>query len=374
MKGIRVLVVDDSPLIRELLAHILNSDPNLQVVGFAGNGEEALAAIDCLAPDVVTMDIEMPGLDGYETTRRIMASRPVPIVIVSSLVQPEEVAMAFHTAQSGALAAVEKPPGPSDARHEALSRRLVQTVKLMSEVKVVRRWQVSPPVSRSAVQPTTQPTTQATTQATTQKVEKTPVLQPSLPSRIQTPQIVAIGVSTGGPPVLRTILNRLGADFPLPLLIVQHISPGFLQSMVEWLIQTTGFPTRIALQGEKPRPGYAYFAPDDYHLVVQGKSEAARLVLSPEPPECNLRPAVAPLFRSVANAYGAGAIGVLLTGMGKDGATELKLLRDTGAITIAQDKASSVVHGMPGEAIALEAARYVLPPEAIAEKLLQLAR
>lgn len=365
MKGIRVLVVDDSPIIRELLAHILNSDPDLQVVGFAGDGEEALVAIDRLCPDVVTMDIEMPRLDGYETTRRIMASRPVPVVIVSSLVQPEEVATAFHTAQSGALAAVEKPPGPGDARYEALARRLVQTVKLMSEVKVVRRWQANTPLSRPAVQPTTQPITQ--------KVEKTPVLQPSSVSRIQTPQIVAIGVSTGGPSVLRTILNGLGTNFPLPILIVQHISPGFLQSMVEWLIQTTGFPTRIALSGEKPRPGYAYFAPDDYHLVVQGTGDTVRLVLSPAPPECNLRPAVAPLFRSVANSYGAGAIGVLLTGMGKDGAPELKLLREAGAVTIAQDKDSSVVHGMPGEAIALNAALYVLPPEAIAEKLLQIA-
>jgi two-component system chemotaxis response regulator CheB len=231
----------------------------------------------------------------------------------------------------------------------------------MSEVKVVRRWQANPPVSRPAVQPTVQ------------KVEKAPVSQPSSTSRIQTPQIVAIGVSTGGPPVLRTILNLLGTGFPLPILIVQHISPGFLQSMVEWLIQTTGFPTRIALSGEKPRPGYAYFAPDDSHLVVQGTRDAARLVLSPAPPECNLRPAVAPLFRSVANSYGAGAIGILLTGMGKDGAPELKLLREAGAVTIAQDKDSSVVHGMPGEAIALNAARYVLPPEAIAEKLLQLA-
>lgn len=384
--AIRVLVVDDSPVMRELLRHVLCSDPALQVVGFAANGEEALGEIGKLSPDVVTMDIEMPRMDGYEATRRIMATCPVPVVIVSGHVTPEDVAIKFQTVQAGALAAVESPGSPGDARYEILARRLIQTVKLMSEVKVVRRWQWGGPkkeVSNATSEAKSEisPLKSAiSTPATGEKPLHSPqiaahvrdVLEPA--TRVGRPQIVAIGASTGGPAVLRTILGSLGPNFPLPLVIVQHISPGFLQGMVEWLIQTTGFRTRIALHNEIPLPGYAYFAPDNWHMTIRRYGDKMRIVLSSEPPEDNLRPAVAPLFRSVAATFGAECIGVLLTGMGRDGAAELKVMREAGAITIAQDKASSIVHGMPGEAIALGAARYVLSSEGIAPTLTSLTK
>jgi two-component system, chemotaxis family, protein-glutamate methylesterase/glutaminase len=347
-KVIRVLVVDDSPVARELLVQILSADPELQIAGVATDGEEALSAIARYAPDVVTMDIQMPRLDGLEATRRIMATQPVPIVIVSTDITPEDIATTFHAAEAGALAAVEKPRGPGDLQHDAMARRLVQTVKLMSEIKVVRRWRAG---------------------------EKR-VVEPSQPAPLENdgPQIVAIGASTGGPPVLQTILGALDENFPVPIVIVQHIAPGFLQGMVEWLIQTTGFRVRIALNHEMLKPGHAYFAPDGLHLGVRRFGGTGRVVLEEAPPEHNLRPAASFLFRSVAKAYDAQAVGVLLTGMGRDGAAELKEMREAGAYTIAQDKESSVVHGMPGEAIALGAARCVLPPPRIAETLMKVVK
>jgi two-component system chemotaxis response regulator CheB len=184
--------------------------------------------------------------------------------------------------------------------------------------------------------------------------------------------VVGIGASTGGPPVLQGILSALPRDFPAPLIIVQHIARGFLPGMVEWLNQTTGLHVHVAAHGATPEPGHAYLAPDDFHL---GVSATGKLALSREAPQAGLRPAVSCLFRSLAENFGAQAVGVLLTGMGRDGADELKRLRDLGALTIAQDRDSSVVHGMPGAAIELGAATQVLPADRIASALIaELAR
>jgi two-component system chemotaxis response regulator CheB len=180
---------------------------------------------------------------------------------------------------------------------------------------------------------------------------------------------VAIGTSTGGPPVLQTILSGLPADFPAPVLIVQHIAAGFVTGLAEWLDQTTGFPVRIAAHGEPMEAGRAYLAPDGYHL---GAGAQRRIALSRSEPENGLRPAVSFLFRSVAEQCGARAVAVLLTGMGKDGAEELKQLHDLGAVTIAQDAASSAVYGMPGEAMKLRAVRYSLAPDRIPAALIGL--
>ncbi|MDQ3813788.1 MAG: chemotaxis-specific protein-glutamate methyltransferase CheB [Armatimonadota bacterium] len=348
---IKVLVVEDSAVIRELIVHILNSDPQLRVIGTAKNGEEALAAIERQRPDVITMDINMPKMDGFETTRRIMQTNPVPIVIVSANYHPDEVSSSFHAVEAGAVAVAEKPHGPGHPNHDEVAKKLIETVKLMSEVKVVRRWMRPRPA-----------------QAETATAAAAPPAEPKRPTEIK---IVAMGASTGGPPVLQTILAGLPKDFSVPVLIAQHIAVGFLQGLVDWLGQTTGLAVHIATQGAQPQPGHVYFAPDDFHM---GVDKAGRIALSKDPPESGLRPAVAYLFRSVTGVYGAKAAGVLLTGMGRDGAEELKLMKDKGAITIAQDKDSSVIHGMPGEAIKLDAATYILPPDRIATMLTTLAK
>jgi two-component system chemotaxis response regulator CheB len=339
-----VLIADDSPSMRMLLSHVLNADPRIEVIGIVNDGEQALEFLTqhTRRPDVVLMDIHMPRLDGFEATRRIMETAPVPIVICTATADPKELAVTFRSMEAGAVACVEKPVGIDDADYPRLMRDLCQTIVLMAEVKVVRRW----------------PKTRTTTGPIAHRVPA---------PRTHQQRMVGIGASTGGPPVLQTILAGLPTDFPAPILIVQHIAQGFLSGMVEWLNQTTGMRVQIAAHHAVPLAGHAYIAPDDFHL---GLAASGRLVLAREPAESGLRPAVSWLFRSLAQNSGASAVGVLLTGMGRDGADELKHMRDRGATTIAQDRETSVVHGMPGEAIALGAASLILPADRIAGALI----
>lgn len=342
---IKVLVVEDSLVVREFLVAILGSDPGIQVVGVARDGEEALDAVRRTRPDVVTMDIHMPRLNGLEATRRIMETDPTPIVIVSGSDNAQEVVTTFDAMEAGALAVLRRPSGPGHPEHDATARELVQTVKLMAEVKVVRRW----PRRKSG-----EPVPRAADMA-------------QEPGKLR---IVAIGASTGGPPVLQTILAALPKHFPAPVVIVQHMAAGFSRGFMEWLAQTSALPVQLATHGELLLPGHVYLAPDEVQMkVLRGE----RVALTTDEPENGLRPSVSYLFRSVAEVYGRDAIAGLLTGMGRDGAQELRLLKDKGAVTFAQDKQSSVVHGMPGEAIRLDAAMLVLPPEKIAPVLFSLA-
>ncbi len=335
--AINVLLVDDSPSSRLLLRHILTTDTRFAILGEVGSGAEALAFLKQRRPDVIVMDVHMPGMDGYETTRQIMQTQPLPIVICTGVPSPDEASDKFRALDAGALALVAKPAGPGHPQHAETAAKLIETVALMSEIRVVKRWpreRVSRP--------------------------------PSLPRPSREPaaiDVIAIGTSTGGPPVLQAILAGLPTDLPAPVMIVQHISMGFLPGLVEWLQQSTRLPIHIGAHGQAMQPGNAYLAPDCYHM---GIGQQKQIVLSRSEPENGLRPSVSFLFRSVASVCGARSIAVLLTGMGRDGAQELKELKTLGAITIAQDAESSVVHGMPGEAIRLGAAHYVLPPERIA--------
>jgi len=346
---INVLIVEDSIVARELLVHILSSDPEIHIMGTTSNGEEALKFLKTNKPDIITMDINMPRMNGFEATRRIMETQPVPIVIVTASWDPEEVATSFRAIEAGAVVLLEKPTGVGHPGHENEARELVRTVKLMSEVKVVKR---SPRLQRP-------------------KAEFAPPAPMQLEVAKRSPEIglVAIGVSTGGPPVLKQILSRLPKSFPAPILIVQHIAQGFLRGMAVWLEKTTGLPFHIPVHGEHLFPGHVYLAPETLHMGVANRD---RVVLSDDSPENGTRPSISYLFRSVVKVYGQNAVGVLLTGMGRDGAEELKLMKEKGAVTIVQDKESSVVFGMPAEAIKLDAAHYVLPPDTIAAKLKEM--
>lgn len=339
---IKVMIVEDSPVAMELLVHILGYDPELQVIGTASSGEEALESVELLKPDVITMDLHLPKMDGFETTRRIMETHPIPIIIVTASSSVREVSIAMHALEAGALAVVQKPRGIGHPDYEADAADLIRTVKLMSEVRLVKRMahlkQEKPILTRAEI-----------------KLRKHDGFR-----------LAAIGASTGGPPAIQIILSRLPIDLHVPILIVQHMAEGFIQGLVDWLNTTSSLPVHVALNGEYVLPGKVYVAPDSFQMKV---NENGRIFLTGDRPENGLCPSVSYLFRSVAEAFGENAIGVLLTGMGKDGAMELKLLKEKGAITIAQDKESSVVHGMPGEAISLGAAMYVLPPEKIASVL-----
>jgi len=346
---IHVFVVEDSPVARELLIHILESDPDMEVIGSACNGEDALRKISHRRPDVITMDIHMPGIDGFETARRIMETAPTPIVIVTASANHADVDMTFRTLEAGALAIVEKPTGFGGAEHEEGARKLLQTVRLMSEVKVVKRWARAIPETAKPIQKRAKPI---------QDVQAAGEIK-----------VVAIGASTGGPVAIHTILDRLPKDFEVPILIVQHIAAGFVRGMADWLARDSAFVIHIASQSERLLPGHVYIAPDGYQM---GTEREGFIVLNPDDRNGGPCPSVSHLFRTVANVYGQEAVGVLLTGMGRDGAPELRLMKEKGAVTIAQDKESSVIFGMPGEAVRLEAATHVLSPAGIAETLARI--
>jgi len=348
-RKIKVLLVEDAGAATGGLAHILNSDREIQLVGAVRSGRAALQFLARHSVDIVLMDIETPIADGFEATRMIMETRPLPIVLCDRGGDPHGSTAMFRSMEAGAVACVERPREPNHREFHLQSAHLVQTVKLMSEVKVVHRW----PRSR-------------------QKVEPAELAVPSRrPDQIAPGEIVGIGASTGGPPVLRTILAALPRDFAVPILIVQHIAPGFLTGLAEWLGQTTGMKIHIPTHQVQTHPGHVYLAPDGQHMTVE---PGGSILLGRGEPDNSMRPSVNHLFRSLADGFGPGAIGVLLTGMGKDGANELKRMRDRGATTIAQDQETSVVHGMPGEAIALNAASYVFPPDKIAPALVALVQ
>jgi two-component system chemotaxis response regulator CheB len=341
---IRVLVAEDSAVTREYLVYLLRQDPALDVVGTALDGMDAVEQAERLRPDVILMDVHMPRLNGFEATRLIMERAPTPIVIVSATFSRDEEALTFEALRAGALTMVDKPVGPGQPGQAESAQRLVETMRLMAEVKVVRRWprRPRPPAPHA------------------------PVARPDRAVRI-----VAIGASTGGPAAVSEILEGLPGDLPFPVLVVQHIAHGFTEGLVEWFARGTRLAVKLARADEPAAPGTVFVAPERFQM---GITKLGRIRLALEPAEDNFCPSAGHLFDSVAEAYGPTAVGILLTGMGRDGATGLRRLREMGAVTITQDEESSVVFGMPAEAIRIGAARHVLPPDRIAEMVRSLAR
>ncbi len=340
---IKLLIVEDSPVIRDFLGYIFSMDSEIEIIGYAGDGIEAIEKVKELSPNVVTMDINMPKMNGLDATKAIMSKYPVPIVIVSGSENISEIGNSFDAIEAGALSVMPRPVGLGHPDFEASSKELIRTVKAMSEVKVVRRW-IRNAEMHSHIK------------------YKNPA------AKIK---FVLIGASTGGPVILQSILAEMPKDFSLPILIVQHMSEGFISGFAEWLNLSSKLLVHIAANGELILPGNVYAAPDKTHMGVNSNG---KIILEASNPINGHIPSVSYLFRSAAENFGSGAIGILLTGMGKDGAAELKLMRDNNAITIAQDKGSSVIFGMPGEAVRLEAASHVLPPDKIISFLLEFDR
>lgn len=350
---IRVMVVEDSAVSRELLVSIFQSSPDLQVIGTARNGMEAVRLAKRLKPDVITMDVYMPEMDGLEATRQIMSEIPCPVVIISASLNKSQQELTFNALQAGALSVLEKPAMNDLAEtHEAL----VYQVKLMSEVKVMRR-KSAPIMPRLAVPH----------QSQSLFLTGQPMLSRNEQSGIQ---VVAIASSTGGPGVLAEILSKLPADFPAPILVVQHITPGFSEGLVNWLDKQTPLEVSLAGQAVRPKPGQVLVAPDHAHMLI---NRMGLISLRQTPAVNGLRPSADYLFGSIAEIYGDTAIGVILTGMGNDGAAGLRAMRDMGSHTIAQDRDSCVVFGMPAVAIELGAVEQILPPAKISQALLTLS-
>lgn len=338
---IRVLVAEDSPTARELLVALIGAEADMQVVGQARDGREAVEAVLRLRPDVLTMDVHMPLLDGFEATRRVMTECPTPIVIVSASLDVRDVETSMRALRAGALAILPKPVGPSAPGFERESRELVATVRAMSQVRVVRRW------------------------------AERPARQASEPKRTRRPRLLAIAASTGGPAAIQSVLSGLPPGFPAPIVLVQHIATGFLRGFAAWLDGCTPFRARVGADGMALAPGTVYVAPDD---LQTGVASDGVLRLSAEALVDGFRPSASHLFASAAEAFGADSVCVVLTGMGRDGTAGLRAVRERGGTILAQDEESCVVYGMPRAAIEAGLADEVLPLQAIAPRLIDLFR
>jgi two-component system chemotaxis response regulator CheB len=331
---------------RTLLVSILESDPGLSVVGQATNGREAVEMAARLQPDVITMDVHMPVMDGLEATRQIMERTPRPIVFVSAN-DPKEVRGSFRALEAGALAVLGKPNGPTSPDFPRQAAELKSTVKAMSGMRVVTRR----PRRDVGAPPSAPPDGLARPLGAGGAPAPEPDVFRELPAAEQRRvDLVAIGSSTGGPAALAKILGALPADLPVPVLVVQHITPGFDRGLAEWLDGISPLTVGLARDGQPLRPGEVLIAPCDSHLGVSSANRTA--VLAQGGAVDGHRPSATQLFTSVARAYGRHVLGVILTGMGEDGATGLVSVQQAGGWIVAQDEASCVVYGMPAAAVA----------------------
>lgn len=333
----RVLIVEDSPTAAFLIKSILESDKDIQVIATAGDGTEGLNLVKKYKPDLVTMDIHLPGMNGFETTRLIMEQSPCPIVIVSGSNNARAIELSFEALKVGALIVFEKPPGPGSKSFNEYSKRFIKNIKMMSEIKVVgQRYK-----ARSDVVIT---------------IKERPK---------HNVDVIAVAASTGGPAVLLKLFSALPHDFSIPILVVQHISAGFENGLVNWLSNTTGRQIVLAEHGSQVNGGTIAVSPIGVHM---GLNTDRRIVLDSETqPIGSFKPSANYLFESVAKTCGRCTAGVVLTGMGTDGVNGLRTLYGAGGVVIAQDEQSSVVYGMPGAAVQAGIVHHQLSIDMMAE-------
>ena len=345
MKKTRVMIVEDSPVISALLEYCVSSDPRLEVCATAGSAEEALDTFEAIAPDVIAMDIRLPGIDGLEATRRIMSLRPVPIVVVAASIESGKWnSTPMEALRAGALTVLEKPVGTTHDDYAALSERLCTQLFIMSQVKLVRR----------------------------QRSGETHAADGGR-SRASSNTAGAFGMlgivcSTGGPGALVQLLGALGPEFPLPILLVQHMTASFLGGFASWLDTVCPFSVTVVKDGCIPAAGALHMAPAERHLRL----DAGKLWLDAGDAVSFQRPSGTVLFQSMARDLGAAALGVLLTGMGDDGAAGLLAIRRAHGHTIAEDESTAVVYGMPAVAVRIGAVMESLPLPAIAPRVRDL--
>ncbi len=353
-KKIRVLIVDDSHVSQKFFNKLLSDDGNFELVGLASNGRQAIEAVVQYKPDVVSMDINMPVMDGVEATRHIMQTNPVPIVIVSSLYNASEQEMAVRVLEAGAVSIMPKPHGPGHPRHLFSSRQYLNMLRAMAEVKVVTR--------RNHLKHDKSHTNPSQTD------QNNLILPQSAVNKSY--DVVVIGASAGGPEAIKTIISSITPDFSLPILIVQHIDSAFAEAYASWLQSHTQLSVTLAGKNQPLLAGHVYLSPGDKHLIISSEGKAT---INDSPPVRGHRPSVAKLFHSAAEVYHKNVIAIILSGMGIDGVEELIHLKNIGALTLAQNEASCLVYGMPGEAVKRGAATGVMPPLDIARELNRIA-
>jgi two-component system chemotaxis response regulator CheB len=340
----KILIVDDSKTETDILKAIFQSEKDIQIVGCAKNGKEAVEMAEKFKPDIITMDICMPIMNGMEATRLIMTQCPIPIVIISSYLQDKDLNASFLALEAGALSVIDKPVNITSPDFSYTKKRMVDTLRSMAEIKVIRRRFI----------------------ATKHKKIPPPLKIPPLHSDYE---LVAIGTSIGGPQALKVILSALPADFPIPIVVVQHMTAGFMQGFTKWLNDNTPLKVKSAEHLEVLNKGTVYFAPDNFHLEVKRKNGHLIANLISSDPVSGFRPSASVLLKSVANTCGKHAIGILLTGMGSDGSLGLLELKKQHGLTLIQDAESSVVFGMAGVAQSLGAVDEIIELEQFSDYL-----
>jgi two-component system, chemotaxis family, protein-glutamate methylesterase/glutaminase len=336
---IRVLMAEDSPTVYQFLMHILLSQPDMKIIGWAKNGKQAVQQTAMLQPDLVLMDLHMPIMNGLEATKAIMSSTPTPILMVTATGDPQDVALSLEALRAGAMALVEKPVGLHHAANQKQTQTLLKMIRALAEVKTVKL-RVSPrPIEEVDYQHTCHH------------------------------KLLAIAASTGGPQALSLIFSALNRTFPMPILLVQHIGGDFSEGFISWLQSCTGLKVLLARQGDIALAGNLYVAGCDSHL---GINSYGQLIISDITEIGGFRPSASYLFESAAQAFGKEAMAIILTGMGEDGVSGLKVLRQRNGYIIAQDQQSSIVYGMPKAATEAGVVNEVLSLQGIADRLLHL--
>lgn len=328
---IRVLIVDDASIMREAIKSILDADPSLEVIGMANDGKEAIRKTLALKPDVITMDMNMPNMGGLEAVENIMSTQPTPILIVSGM----DVKVIVKALGAGAMDFIAL-----DQDVEQIAKELIDKVKIASKIKPLRRIIPAPP----------------------RKLE----IKPEKKSLIK---VVAIGVSTGGPQALQLLLSGLPRNFPAAVVIVQHMTASFIGGLAEWLGASSSLEVCVARAGEPLKNSTVYLAPDAYNLKING---AYSVVLSEASVKTSHIPSIDVMMQSVAETFGPNAIGVIMTGMGRDGVAGIRAIKKAGGVTIAQDEKSSAIFGMNKESICTGCVDIILPLEKIAQELAKL--
>ena len=337
MKKINVLLVEDTAVQRELISYLLESDPNIDVIARVNDGDEAIRILERIEPDVILMDVNMPNKNGFEASAEIMENYNIPIVLMSATWDMTDIKKVVNNMELGVVTVINKPPGIGHPDFKTEAKKIIDTVKDVSEIKVVRRKSGNKTTKRMG------------------KIDYDIGVS-------KMPKIIVIGSSAGGPPALQSIICGLPSDFPVPILVVQHMTTGFNKVFTNWLDTLSLVNVVIASHDQKPLPNYVYIAPDGHDMILDSLGNI-RLYSTV------LQPTVSSLFSSALKAYGKDCVSIMLSGMGRDGAAQMKELRDAGGVTIAQDKESSVVFGMPGEAVKIGGALYQLPPQKILEYL-----
>lgn len=344
---IKILIVDDSPTEAALIQHIIQSEKDMEVVGFANNGQEAIDLTAKLNPNLITMDIQMPIMDGLKATRLIMAQNPTPIIVISSMVSDESIDSTFHILEAGALTALAKPENVFAPSFEESRKHIIDTIRSLSDIHVIKK-----------------------------PLKKTITEHHYLPKaefkKKSHYEIIGIGASVGGPMALKTILSHLPADFPLPIVIVQHMSTGFINGFSQWLAKNVCLKVKNAEDHEVLEKGTVYIAPEQKHLIIERVNDQLVSALTEGEPVSGFCPSITRLLQSIAQVSGKHAVGILLTGMSNDGSEGLLELKKAQGHTLIQDQESSIVFGMGAVAQSLNAVDHILPLQDIAAYLTYL--